>query len=76
MLLPQLSIIDSWEAKHFLSFIVDEVLVVNNKRNQLKIKGIMLVKMVIVSFFWGGTRQLVIELVIFSAYHLRRDLDT
>ena len=30
----------SWEDKHFLSFILDKVLAVNNKRNQLKIKGI------------------------------------
>ena len=66
----------SQDEHYFISFILDKVLVVNNKRNQLKIKGIMLVKMVIVSFFWGGTRQLVIERVIFSAYHLRRDLDT
>ena len=66
----------SQDEHYFISFILDKVLVVNNKRNQLKIKGIMLVKMVIVSFFWGGTCQLVIELVIFSAYHLRRDLDT
>ena len=30
----------SWEDKHFFSFILDKVFVVNNKRNQLKIKGI------------------------------------
>ena len=30
----------SWEDKHFFRFILDEVLAVNNKRNQLKIKGI------------------------------------
>ena len=30
---------DSWEDKHFFSFILDKVLAVNNKRNQLKIKG-------------------------------------
>ena len=30
----------SWEDKHFFSFILDKVLAVNNKRNQLKIKGI------------------------------------
>ena len=29
----------SWEDKHFFRFILDEVLAVNNKRNQLKIKG-------------------------------------
>ena len=28
------------EDKHFFSFILDKVLAVNNKRNQLKIKGI------------------------------------
>ena len=32
--------ISSWEDKHFFSFILDKVLVVNNKRNQLKINGI------------------------------------
>ena len=30
----------SWEDKRFFSFILDKVLAVNNKRNQLKIKGI------------------------------------
>ena len=30
----------SWEDKRFISFILDKVLAVNNKRNQLKIKGI------------------------------------
>ena len=30
----------SWEDKQFFSFILDELLTVNNKRNQLKIKGI------------------------------------
>ena len=30
----------SWEDKHFFSFILDKVLAVNNKRNQLKIQGI------------------------------------
>ena len=30
----------SWEDKHFFRFILDEVLAVNNKRNQLKIKRI------------------------------------
>ena len=29
-----------WEDKHFFSFILDKVLAVNNKINQLKIKGI------------------------------------
>ena len=29
----------SWEDKHFFSFILDKVLAKNNKRNQLKIKG-------------------------------------
>ena len=33
-------LIISWEDKHFFSFILDKVLAVNNKRNQLKIKGI------------------------------------
>ena len=32
--------IGSWEDKQFFSFILDELLAVNNKRNQLKIKGI------------------------------------
>ena len=31
---------NSWEDKHFFSFILDKVLAVNNKRNKLKIKGI------------------------------------
>ena len=30
----------SWEDKHFFSFILDKVLAINNKRNQLKIKEI------------------------------------
>ena len=30
----------SWEDEHFFSFILDEVLAINSKRNQLKIKGI------------------------------------
>ena len=30
----------NWEDKHFFSFILDKVLAANNKRNQLKIKGI------------------------------------
>ena len=32
--------LDIWEEKHFFSFILDKVLAINNKRNQLKIKGI------------------------------------
>ena len=35
-----LSSTSSWEDKQFFSFILDEVLAINNKRNQLKIKGI------------------------------------
>ena len=30
----------NWEDKHFFSFILDKVLAANNKRNQLKMKGI------------------------------------
>ena len=30
----------SWKDKHLFSFILDEVLCVNNKRNQLKSKGL------------------------------------
>ena len=30
----------SWEDKHFFSFILDKVFAVNNKGNQLEIKGI------------------------------------
>ena len=32
------STINRWEDKHLFSFILDRVFVVNNKRNQLKIK--------------------------------------
>ena len=35
-----MSLRGSWEDKHFFSFILDEVLTVNYKRNQLKIQGI------------------------------------
>ena len=31
---------DSSEHKHFFSFILDKMIAVNNKRNQLKIEGI------------------------------------
>ena len=32
--------IDSWEDKHLFSLILDKIFALNNKRNQLKIKGI------------------------------------
>ena len=32
--------VDNWEDKHFFAFILDKVLAIKNKRNQLKIKGI------------------------------------